>query len=136
MQSLRLVDVHRGADHIVAACALDDLRFHVTVWYEDVDLAALARQYGDEAIERIAVHIALFQLNAACSLRPEAIELGRYARYLTEDLARLWRTVFHRVWAQWRYEHALPASDGPRFVEPFAPAAPPQRLPAGPPPGG
>ncbi|HMG52276.1 MAG TPA: hypothetical protein VK601_02315 [Kofleriaceae bacterium] len=80
MQSLRLVDVHRGADHIVAACALDDLRFHVTVWYEDVDLAALARQYGDEAIERIAVHIALFQLNAACSLRPAVIELGRYAR--------------------------------------------------------
>jgi len=131
MQCLRLVDVHRGADHIVAACALDDLRFHVTVWYEDVDLAALARQYGDEAIERIAVHIALFQLNAACSLRPAVIELGRYARYLTEDLARLWRTVFHHVWAQWRYEHDLPDYDGPRFVDPIAPAPPPLRLPAG-----
>src|SRR5215813_8257628 len=116
MQSLRLVDVHRGVDQIVAACALDDLRFHVTVWYEDVDLAALARQFGDEAIERIAVHIALFQLNAACSLRPEVIELGRYAKYLTEDLVRLWRTVFRHVWAQWRYEHDLPHYDGPRFV--------------------
>ena len=103
MRSLRLVDVHRGADHIVASCALGDLRFHVTVWYEDVDLAALAQRFGDEAIERIAVHIALFQLNAACSLRPEVIELGRYAKYLTEDLIRLWRTVFHHVWAQWRY---------------------------------
>jgi len=132
MQSLRLVDVHRGADQIVASCALDDLRFHVTVWYEDVDLNALARQFGDEAIERIAVHIALFQLNAACSLRPEVIELGRYAKYLTEDLVRLWRTVFHHVWAQWRYEHDLPAYDGPRFVDPIAPAPAPIRAPAGP----
>jgi len=132
MQRLRLVDVHRGADQIVASCALDDLRFHVTVWYEDVDLAALARQFGDEAIERIAVHIALFQLNAACSLRPDVIELGRYAKYLTEDLVRLWRTVFHHVWAQWRYEHDLPAYDGPRFVDPVAPPAPPVRAPDGP----
>ena len=132
MQSLRLVDVHRGADHIVATCALDDLRFHVTVWYEDVDLGALARQFGDEAIERIAVHVALFQLNAACSLRPQTIELGRYAKYLTEDLARLWRTVFRRVWAQWRYEHDLPSYDGPRFVEPFAPSPSPITAPDGP----
>src|ERR1043166_1851513 len=129
MQSLRLVDVHRGADQIVARCALDDLRFHVTVWYEDVDLAALARRFGDEAIERIAVHIALFQLNAACSLRPEVIELGPYAKYLTEDLVRLWRTVFRHVWAQWRYEHDLPAYDGPRFVDPVAPAPTPLRAP-------
>ncbi|HEY0515507.1 MAG TPA: hypothetical protein VGD00_00180 [Solirubrobacteraceae bacterium] len=132
MQSLRLVEVHRGANQIVASCALDDLRFHVTVWYEDVDLTALARRFGDEAIERIAVHIALFQLNAACSLRPAVIELGRYAKYLTEDLVQLWRTVFHHVWAQWRYEHDLPAYDGPRFVDPVAPAPAPIRAPAGP----
>lgn len=132
MQSLRLVDVHRGADQIVASCALDDLRFHVTVWYEDVDLAALARRFGDEAIERIAVHIALFQLNAACSLRPEVIELGRYAKYLTEDLIRLWRSVFHHVWAQWRYEHDLPHYDGPRFVDPVAPPPAPLHAPDGP----
>ena len=132
MRTLQLVDVHRGADHIVARCALDDLRFHVTVWYEDVDLAALARQFGDEALERIAVHIALFQLNAACSLRPDVIELGRYARYLTDDLVRLWRTVFRNVWAQWRYEHDLPAYEGPRFVDPVSPAPAPLRAPDGP----
>jgi hypothetical protein len=132
MQSLRLVDVHRGADHIVAACALDDLRFHVTIWYEGVDFAALAREHGDEAIERICVHAALFQLNAACSLRPQVIELGRYARYLTADLIAVWRTVFHHVWAQWRYEHDLPDYDGPRFVDPVAPPAPPIRAPGGP----
>lgn len=132
MRSLRLVDVHRGADHIVASCAIDDLRFHVTVWYEDLDLAALARRLGDEALERLAVHIALFQLNAACSLRPDVIELGRYAKYLTEDLVRLWRTVFHHAWAQWRYEHDLPAYDGPRFVDPVAPPPSPLHAPDGP----
>jgi hypothetical protein len=129
VRSLQLVEVHRGADHIAARCALDDLRFHVTVWYEDVDLAALARRFGDEAIERIAVHIALFQLNAACSLRPDVIELGRYARYLTDDLVKLWRTVFRNVWAQWRYEHDLPAYDGPRFVDPVSPPPAPLRAP-------
>jgi hypothetical protein len=126
MRSLRLVDVHRGKDMIVASCELDDLRFHVTVWYEDIDLTELARQFGEEAIERIAVHIALFQLNAVCSLRPDLIELGRYAKYLTGDLIQLWRAVFHNVWAQWRYEHDLPAYSGPRFYDPVvrSPGAP------------
>jgi len=31
MRVLRLLDVHRGADCIVAACAFDDLRCHVAV---------------------------------------------------------------------------------------------------------
>ncbi|HMG52277.1 MAG TPA: hypothetical protein VK601_02320 [Kofleriaceae bacterium] len=39
--------------------------------------------------------------------------------------------MFHHVWAQWRYEHDLPDYDGPRFVDPIAPAAPPLRVPAG-----
>ena len=129
IRTLRLDDVHRGADHVVASCSLDDLRFHVTVWYEDLDLAALAAAYGEEAIERIAVHVALFQCNAACSLRPEVIELGRYAKYLTAELAQLWRAVFRHVWAQWRYEHDLPGYDGPRFVDPIAPPAAPLCVP-------
>jgi hypothetical protein len=129
MSVLRLLDVHRGAECLVAACAVDDLRFHVTVWYEDVDLHELARRHGDDLVERLAVHVALFQLNAACSLRPRAIELGRYARHLTPELARVWRTVFRNVWAQWRYEHDLPAYDGPVFVDPPQPPPPPVRVP-------
>nr|MDQ3368134.1 hypothetical protein [Myxococcota bacterium] len=128
MRTLRLLEVHRGANCLVASCALADLRFHVTIWYADLDFDQLARDHGDELVERLAVHIALFQLNAACSLRPDTIELGRYARYLTEDLATVWRTVFRNVWAQWRYEHDLPAYDGPVFVEPFAPAPTPVRV--------
>ena len=130
MRSLRLLEVHHGADCLVAACALGDLRFHVTLWYEGVDLEALAAR-DPELFERIAVHVALFQLNAACSLRPDTIELGRYARHLTPALAGVWRRVFRNVWAQWRYEHDLPAYDGPRFVEPLVAAAPPSRVPDG-----
>lgn len=131
MRTLRLADVHRGADCLTAACTLDDLRFHVTLWYEDVDLHALARQFSDELLERIAVHIALFQLNAVASLRPDAISLGRYARYLTPELVTLWRTVFRNVWGQWRWEHDLPDYE-PRFVEAPVAAPPPGRVPDGP----
>jgi UDP-N-acetyl-alpha-D-muramoyl-L-alanyl-L-glutamate epimerase len=124
MRVLRLLELHAGADCLVSRCALDDVRFQVTIWYEGVDIAGLAATYG-EHFERIALHVALFQLNAACSLRPETIELGPYARFLTQDLAEIWRTVFRNVWAQWRYEHDLPAYEGPRFVDPFVAAPPP-----------
>ncbi|MEJ7599297.1 MAG: hypothetical protein WKG01_15430 [Kofleriaceae bacterium] len=131
MRVLRLVDVHRGADNIVATCRLDDLRFHVTVWYEGIDLRELARRHGEDLVERLAVHIALFQLNAACSLRPDVMELGRYARYLTPELIATWRTVFRNVWAQWRWEHDLPHYEGPQFADAPSPGPSPARVPDG-----
>jgi hypothetical protein len=133
MRTLRFTEVHRGADCLGASCSIDDLRFHVTVWYEDVDLNALAREHGDELLERLAVHIALFQLNAVASLRPDAIALGPYARHLTPELVTLWETVFARVWAQWRWEHQLPEYM-PVFVDRThgLVAPPPARVPEGP----
>ncbi len=107
MRVLRLTEVVRGRTSIATSCALDDLRFHMTVWYEDVDLDDLARVHGAEVLDRIAAHIALFQLNAVASLRPDVIELGVYARFLTPELVRVWQTVFRNVWAQWRWEHGL-----------------------------
>jgi hypothetical protein len=130
MRVLRLLELHAGADCLVARCALDDARFQVTIWYEGVDIAGLAAKHG-EHFERIALHVALFQLNAACSLRPETIELGPYARFLTQDLVDIWRTVFRNVWAQWRYEHDLPAYEGPRFTDPIALAPAPITVPHG-----
>jgi hypothetical protein len=107
MRVLRLTEVVRGRTSIAASCALDDLRFHATVWYEDVDLDELARKFGADMLDRIAVHVALFQTNAFASLRPDIVDLGPYARFLTPELAALWRTVFRNVWAQWRWEHGL-----------------------------
>lgn len=107
MRVLRLTEVVRGRTSIATSCALDDLRFHTTVWYEDVDLDDLARVHGAEAIDRIALHVALFHQNAVASLRPDVIDLGVYARFLTPELVRLWQTVFRNVWAQWRWEHGV-----------------------------
>jgi hypothetical protein len=107
MRVLRLTDVTVGRSSITAACAIEDLRFHATVWYEGIDLRELQRAYGD-LVDRIALHVALFQLNAVASLRPDVIDLGPYAHMLTPELAELWRTVFRNVWAQWRWEHDLP----------------------------
>ncbi len=130
MRILRLVDVHRARECLTITCAIDDLRFHVTVWYEDLDLHELAREHGDELFERIAVHVALFQINSVASLRPDGIELGHYARHATPQLVALWSASFRRVWAQWRWEHALPDYHGPRFLDaPIdAPAVAPARV--------
>jgi hypothetical protein len=128
MTVLRLLDVVRGRSHIAATCGIDDLRFQFTVWYEDVDLGELARVHGDELLDRLALHVALFQINAVASLAPDAIELGRFAPLATPRLVELWQTVFRRVWAQWRWEHALPDYAGPAFVD--APASAPRPRPA------
>ena len=132
MTALRLLEIRRARDHVAATCGIDDLRFHFTVWYEDLDLDALARQHGDELLDRLAFHVAMFQINAVCSLQPDSIELGPYARFATAAFMALWRTVFRRVWAQWRWEHDLPDYEGPRFVDAAAPPSQPVSTPAGP----
>jgi hypothetical protein len=125
---LRLTDVTCGKTSIAASCSIDDLRFHVTVWYADVDLNVLPA----DVIERLAVHIALFQLNAVASLRPDVIDLGPYSGHLSLALASLWQTVFRNVWAQWRYEHGL-SDYMPRFASPPIDTPPqPVRVPDGP----
>src|SRR5580765_7588566 len=98
MTSLRLVEVARARDHIRATCELGDLRFHFTVWYQDLDLDELARKHGDELLDRLAFHVAMFQINAVASLAPATLELGAYARFATARFQDLWRTIFRRVW--------------------------------------
>jgi UDP-N-acetyl-alpha-D-muramoyl-L-alanyl-L-glutamate epimerase len=132
MRVLRLLEVQRARECISVTCGLDDLRFHFTVWYQDVDLHELAALHGDELLDRLAFHVAMFQLNAVCSLRPDALELGAYARFATPRLVELWRTVFRRVWAQWRWEHELPDYAGPAFVDAPADAPPARPVPVAP----
>ena len=132
MRALRLLELQRARDHVAFTCGIDDLRFHFAVWYQDVDLDALARTHGEELLDRLAFHIAMFQINAVCSLRPDVIELGTYARFATVRFRELWRTVFRRVWAQWRWQHQLPDYHGPAFVDAPAPAAHAVHTPPGP----
>ncbi len=132
MRVLKLTEVKRARTSITAGCSLDDLSFHVTVWYEDIDLHELARTHGDDLLERLAVHIALFQLNAVASLRPDVIDLGPWAKHLTPELAALWKTVFRHVWAQWRWENQLPDYVPAFATPPVAATASPVRVPDGP----
>ncbi len=95
--------------------AVDGLSFTTSLWYREVDLEELARDYGPAALRRLLFHVALFELNKVCSLRPEEVELGPYADLWTPALEALWREVFLKVWAQWRYENDDPNYEGPRF---------------------
>jgi hypothetical protein len=128
---LRVTNLQRGANCISASCSIADLQFGFSVWYEDVDLGELARVHGAELVDRLAFHVAMFQLNAVCSLRPDVIELGAYARFLTPEFVTLWKTVFRNVWAQWRWEHDLP-DYVPEFADAPTAAPPPARVPDGP----
>ena len=124
MRVLRLLEIQRARECLSITCGLDDLRFHFTIWYEDLDLHELAARHGDEAFARIAFHIAMFQINAVASLRPDTIELGPYGRFATPRFVELWRTVFRNVWAQWRWEHDAPDYAGPMFVDATGASAP------------
>ena len=132
MSVLTVQEIRRARDHVAVACGLDDMSFHFTIWYQDVDLEALARIYGDELLDRIAFHIAMFQLNAVCSLHPDSIDLGPYARFATARFVELWQTIFYHVWAQWRWAHNLRDYRGPAFTQPSAAPARPVHSPAGP----
>ncbi|HEY4239512.1 MAG TPA: hypothetical protein VGM88_06835 [Kofleriaceae bacterium] len=131
MRVLELLDVHRAREAVTVTSGLEDLRFHTTIWYEDLDLHELAAQHGEELVERLLVHVALFQMNAVASLRPVGIALGRYARHATPALRTLWSTVFRNVWAQWRWEHDAPDYTGPRFLDAPGPEVTAVATPAG-----
>lgn len=95
---------------------VDELRFATTHWYDDVDFDELRRRYGADAIERIVLHVAAFEANKLCSLRPERFDLGPLAKHCTPAFEALWTAVAHRVWAEWRYRHDAPDARPPRIV--------------------
>lgn len=126
---LSLSSVTWSRHQLVMRFALDDLVFATTCWYPDIDLLDLDRRFGREFMERVHVHTALFEVNKIASLRPGALDLGPYAKHHTEALEGLWRTVFHNVWAQWRYENDLPDAEPPPWTSrPSAASASPCRL--------
>ena len=94
---------------------LDELRFSTVYWYPTTDLLALDRRFGREFMERVHVHSALFEINKIASLRPSQIDLGPFAHHHTVALEALWRTIFQRVWAQWRFENDLPDATPPAW---------------------
>ena len=66
-------------------------------------------------MRRTYFHIGAFNANQYLSLAPSRIDFGEFASYADAAFEGLWRTVFLRVWGQWRYENALPFYSGPVF---------------------
>jgi hypothetical protein len=125
---LRIDSVTWSRHQLVMRFGLDELCFTTVYWYPDVDLEGLERRFGHDFMERVFVHAALFEVNKIASLRPRTLDLGRYARHHTEALEGLWRKVFEKVWAQWRYENGLPDEPPPAWSsQPVAAHAAPCR---------
>ena len=108
MVSLIFDPVERAAHQLVLRYRLDDVRFSTCYWYDTVDFHDLAATYGQEFLRLVEFHILAFEANKAASLMPDTIDFGPYEDLVTNDFWSLWETIFHNVWAVWRFENALP----------------------------
>ncbi len=135
-RTLWLGGYHRAAHQLTVSFGVDELRFSTTYWYADVDLLALEEQYGLIFLEKCYFHIAAFEANKLCCLRPRRFDLGPFTRFHTRAFEELWRTVLRHVWAQWRYEHDETDDSGPELTSKASDAAdlatPPLAMPPGP----
>ena len=113
---LALEQVSRDRRQLSFRYRYGNLVFNTSYWYEHVDLHGLERSYGEDFMQWLYFHIAAFDLNKICSLRPDALDLGDYRQFCTPAFAVFWRTILHSVWAQWRSENDDAGYCGPRFT--------------------
>ena len=52
------------------------------------------------------------------------LDWGPFSHLVTKDFCDLWKKIFFRVWAQWRYENQDPDYKGPDFAPTAQPATP------------
>lgn len=132
-RTLWLGGYHRSAHQLTVSFGVDDLRFATTFWYADVDLRALEERHGLDFLERCYFHIAAFEANKLCCLRPRRFDLGPFTRFHTRAFEDVWRTILRHVWAQWRYEHDVTDASSPELVSRARDAVPePLAMPPGP----
>jgi hypothetical protein len=105
----------RSRHQLHLSLRIGELSFATSWWY-DVDLHDLERRYGPAAMEWVYFHIAAFEANKLASLAPEQFDLGPFARLATPAFEAVWRTVFTKVWGQWRYLHDRPDYQGPAIA--------------------
>ncbi len=119
--------VERSRRQIVLRYRIDGVRFSTSSWYDTVDFDELAERYGAAYLRTIEFHLLAFEANKAASLAPDSIDAGPYADLVTDEFWQLWETIFHNVWAVWRFENDLP---GYRLPRPGRNARPDQGGPA------
>lgn len=140
MSVLVFEPVERSQRQLVLRYRVDEVRFSTAYWYDTVDFHDLADRYG-EALQRwVEFHLLALGANKAASLAPAEIDAGPYADLVTDEFWELWETIFHNLWAVWRYENDLPdfrlRRPAPAPARPRAPAsrppspAPPRWRPA------
>jgi UDP-N-acetyl-alpha-D-muramoyl-L-alanyl-L-glutamate epimerase len=105
----------RSREQLSMLFVLGEYQFTKTYRYAGVDLIRLEQCFGRENMERIYFQIAAFEAMPLLSLQPEVFDLGPFSRFHTSSFESLWRTVFRKVGAQWRYENNLPDYQGPVF---------------------
>lgn len=124
---LRLDDIHTEAESIRIRWGVDDRNFETVLRYADLSLPELVDRIGISTWNRIAFHIALFELSKGLNLRPVRLELGDWAHHFTHDVAAVWRRVLTGVFAQWRWEHDDPNAPVPMPPRRHAPTPAPAR---------
>lgn len=111
-----LDDITTVGGHLTVRWTVDRHPFTTDYWYDTVDFDTLRTRHGDDAIDRLAFHIAMFEINKAVSWDVTHIDLGDHARHLTHELLDLWNAVVHGVWAQHRYQTDQPHRRPPAIV--------------------
>lgn len=117
---LYLEEVSCSAHQLALRYRVNTLRFETVYWYDTVDLLALEARYGRQFMRRLYFHMLAFEANKAVSLCPDAVDFSPFADLLTPEFTRIWQTIVHHVWGQWRYENDLPLYAGPCVVNPVA----------------
>ncbi len=108
MSLLRFEPVVRGVHHLHLRYRIDQFAFTTTYWYDSVDFRRLEATLGPEHLRLVEFHLLAFEANKALSLAPDGVDFGPYADLVTGAFWELWESVFHNVWAVWRYENDLP----------------------------
>ena len=114
---LALTSYSYTSNKVFFECSFDSSKFTTSIWYDDINLNQLESDYGKEVIDKLIFHIAAFEINKLCSLKPDQISFGPLSRFCTSTFKTLWIKVFKEVWGQWRYENDLPNYDGPEFLD-------------------
>lgn len=112
---LTLQQVQAAGSQLSMRYSYDKYIFHTSYWY-DFDLQSLESVYGAQFMEKVYFHCAAFAILRLCSLKPDVLDWGPYARWHTAEFERVWRIAYKKLSSQWRYENNLPHMKEPQFV--------------------
>ena len=117
---LSLESIQTRKHQLSARFSVDGYSFSTSYWFDTVDFNTLEERFGQAFMTRVNFHIAAFEINKLCSIRPDMIDWGDYSYLADREFWDLWTTILRNVWAQWRYENDDPDYFGPELRGEFA----------------